>query len=118
MRTQTIEQYVREQVAESPKLRKLMIGDWRVNQEKEQPLILGFAVSGLNEEAGEVSGLECRECYKETPMPREKWVEELGDTLWYLTAAAMAKGITLEELFKYNVKKLEDRYGADRSKEA
>ena len=37
--------------------------------------------------------------------------EELGDVLWYVTAAAACKGYTLEDLYNYNVKKLEDRYG-------
>lgn len=72
---------------------------------------------GLNEEAGEVAGLACRECWKKIPMPRYKWLEELGDVLWYLTAATMAKGLTLEELWQYNVEKLEGRYGELRERE-
>ena len=36
--------------------------------------------------------------------------EELGDVLWYLTAATLARGLTLEELWQYNVEKLEGRY--------
>ena len=83
----------------------------------ELPLLQSFAVMGLNEEAGEVAGLACRECYKDIAMPRYKWLEELGDVLWYLTAATMAKGLTLEELWQYNVEKLEGRYGELRERE-
>lgn len=100
METRDIEQSIKQQIAVSPKLRRL-------DQEK----LLCFAVTGLNEEAGEVAGLLCREVYKEKDMPQEKWIEELGDVLWYLTAATMAHGLTLEELWQYNIKKLEERYG-------
>lgn len=73
--------------------------------------LLSFAVTGLNEEAGEVAGLLCREVYKGIQMPRECWLEELGDVLWYLIAASLAHGVSLTELWQYNYKKLEARYG-------
>ena len=106
MDTHEIEAYVRGQIAQSPKLSKL-------DSEK----MLCFGVTGLNEEAGEVAGLLCREVYKKADMPQYKWLEELGDVLWYLVAATMAKGLTLEELWQYNVEKLDDRYGDERQKE-
>lgn len=101
-----VEASIRKQIALSPKLSKL-------NRED----MLCFAVTGLNEEAGEVAGLLCREAYKSVNMPHEKWLEELGDVLWYLSAALMAKGITFQELWDYNTKKLEARYGELREKE-
>lgn len=106
MQTCDIEKYVREQIKMSPKLNKLDPKD-----------ILCFGVTGLNEEAGEVAGLLCREIYKKNDMSKEKWLEELGDVLWYLTTATMAKGLTLEELYEYNVVKLQERYGNERQEE-
>ena len=72
-------------------------------------------ISGLAEEAGEVAGLFKRELRNfEKDRARcttEKYVEELGDVLWYLVGVAYTHGITLEEIWNYNVKKLEERYG-------
>lgn len=115
METKEIEAYVRKSIKSSPKL-QLMLVDPIVHADgatthEEYPCLQSFAVMGLNEEAGEVAGLACRECYKEIGMPRYRWLEELGDVLWYLTAATMAKGLTLEDLWNYNVEKLEGRYG-------
>lgn len=114
MDTRVIEKKVKHAIEESPKLSPMLL---RTQEHSKYPDLQAFAVMGLNEEAGEVAGLACRECYKLIDMPREKWLEELGDVLWYLTAATIAKGFTLEEVWKYNVTKLEDRYGSCREKE-
>lgn len=100
MDTHELESYIKKSIKSSAKLDQLT---------NEQ--MLCFAVTGLNEEAGEVAGLLCREVYKKADMPEYKWLEELGDVLWYLTAATLARGHTLEELWQYNVEKLEGRYG-------
>lgn len=72
-------------------------------------------ISGLTEEAGEVAGLFKRELRNlpkdQLRCTREHYVEELGDVLWYLTGVATTHGITLQELWDYNVQKLEERYG-------
>ena len=115
MNTNEIEAYVRKSIEASPKLQHMLTSGL---ESGEHPILQSFAVMGLNEEAGEVAGLACRECYKEIGMPKYKWLEELGDVLWYLTAAIIAKGLTLEEVWEYNVTKLEDRYGECREKEA
>lgn len=122
METKEIEAYVRKSIKASPKLQNMLVnpvlhvGDSTTHE--EYPRLQSFAVMGLNEEAGEVAGLACRECYKAIGMPRYKWLEELGDVLWYLTAATMSKGLTLEELWQYNVEKLEGRYGEFRERES
>lgn len=100
MDTNELEAYIKKSIKNSPKL----------NQLSEEQMLC-FAVTGLNEEAGEVAGLLCREVYKKADMPEYKWLEELGDVLWYLIAATISKGMTLEELWQYNVEKLEGRYG-------
>lgn len=118
METKEIEAYVAKQIELSPKLRSMLEAEYDVKSGRnEYPYLQSFAVMGLNEEAGEVAGLACRECWKKIQMPRYKWLEELGDVLWYLTAATMAKGLTLEELWQYNVEKLEGRYGELRERE-
>lgn len=118
METKEIEVYVAKQIELSPKLRSMLGAKYSEQSGRNEfPELQSFAVMGLNEEAGEVAGLACRECYKTIEMPRYRWLEELGDVLWYLTAATMAKGLTLEELWQYNVEKLEGRYGELRERE-
>ena len=72
-------------------------------------------VLGLVEEAGEVAGIFKR-IYRNferdrSHITKEHLIEELGDVLWYLTALCDSYGITLEDIYEKNVKKLEDRYG-------
>lgn len=72
-------------------------------------------VAGLAEEAGEVAGLYKRELRNlpkdQLRCTHEHYVEELGDVLWYLTGVALTHGIGLQEIWDYNIKKLEERYG-------
>lgn len=77
--------------------------------------LASIMISGLTEEAGEVAGLIKREL-RDLPKDRlrctrEHFVEELGDVLWYMVGVAYTHGIALEEIWDYNVKKLEERYG-------
>lgn len=69
------------------------------------------AVSGLCEESGEVAGLLNRATYKHKEVPDDRWVDELGDVLWYVTAVAILKGLSLQELYESNTRKLQKRYG-------
>lgn len=72
-------------------------------------------IMGLTEEAGEVAGLEKRKIRNfskdKSRCTPEKYLEELGDVLWYLTACCISNGFTLEDIWKHNVEKLEERYG-------
>lgn len=75
-----------------------------------------LAYIGLAEEVGEVMGIVKR-MIRQGPKDaerctREHTVEELGDVLWYLAFVCNQEGITLDELWDYNRKKLEERYGA------
>lgn len=70
---------------------------------------LSHAVIGLNEEAGEVAGLLKKHVYRNKTRTNEQWIGELGDVLWYLTAVAVIKGFTLEDIWQHNVGKLEAR---------
>ena len=70
---------------------------------------LSHAVIGLNEEAGEVAGLLKKHVYRNKTRTDEQWIDELGDVFWYLTAVAVIKGFTLEDIWQHNVEKLEAR---------
>lgn len=82
---------------------------------KTEADLKSIMIAGLAEEAGEVAGLfkrELRDFEKDRARcTTEKYVEELGDVLWYLAGVAYTHGITLEEIWEYNMKKLEERYG-------
>lgn len=74
-----------------------------------------MSLMGLAEETGEVLGIAKRE-KRNFPndvryTSRDHMVEELGDVLWYLTAVCDSYGITLNEIWEENKKKLEERYG-------
>lgn len=74
-----------------------------------------LAYIGLSEEVGEVMGIVKR-MLRQGPndaerCTREHLVEELGDALWYLTFVCNQEGISLNEVWEYNRKKLEERYG-------
>ena len=64
---------------------------------------------GLASEAGEVASLMKKEMRDAVDFPREKWMSELGDCLWYLTRLMDYYGISLEDLMLHNVAKLHDR---------
>lgn len=70
---------------------------------------------GLAEEAGEVAGLMKRQLRNNSrdtgTFTRDRYVEELGDVLWYLAACCHCAGTSLEEIWQQNIIKLEERYG-------
>lgn len=77
--------------------------------------VRNLCVYGLTEEAGEVAGLMKRllrnnDRDKEA-FTHERFVDELGDVLWYLAACCETLDTSLEDIWEHNKKKLEDRYG-------
>ena len=79
-------------------------------------VVESILVIGLAEEAGEVAGLRKRELRQfgekdKERSAREHWVDELGDVLWYLLGVADIKGLPMSEIWEFNRKKLEERYG-------
>lgn len=85
------------------------LGDKPVN------VLEAMFILGLSEEAGEVAGLYKRRLRNFTAdgarCTKEKFKEELGDVLWYLAAVAHMMNISLDDIWQYNVEKLEERYG-------
>ena len=88
MQTQKIDTYVRNSVEQAPRLKHLLEFEDAKLHPGMEPKLLNFACLGLAEEAGEVAGLATRELWKQIPQNPDHWLEELGDVLWYLTAAA------------------------------
>lgn len=91
---------------------KQIVRDYQGRPEDEVKMMLHL---GLAEEAGEVAGLAKRVLRNfpkdQERVTREKFIEELGDVLWYLAACSSSLGIDLEEIWDYNIKKLKERYG-------
>ena len=68
------------------------------------------AIFGLNGEVGEVTDLWKKYMFQGHPFEAEKFKEELGDMLWYMSLFAKALGIPLSEIAKYNIRKLQLRF--------
>ena len=74
-----------------------------------------LVVLGLTEEAGEVAGLRKRNLRNNARDAgrggRDEYIDELGDVLWYLTACCVLFNTDLDEIWRMNRQKLEERYG-------
>ena len=70
-------------------------------------------IIGLTEESGEVAGLLKRQNFKHKNIPMDRWQDELGDVFWYLLAICNTLSISIEDVWNYNLKKLEERYGKE-----
>jgi NTP pyrophosphatase (non-canonical NTP hydrolase) len=68
------------------------------------------AAAGMAEEAGEVLGLVRKRVFQDREVSRETLVEELGDVLWCLAITADSLGISMNEVARANVEKLEHRH--------
>lgn len=64
---------------------------------------------GLSGEAGEVLELHKKWLFHGKPMNRQKFLDEMGDVLWYFALLLYAHGITMDEVIDNNVNKLEQR---------
>jgi NTP pyrophosphatase (non-canonical NTP hydrolase) len=68
------------------------------------------AAAGLAEEAGEVLGLVRKRVFQQRDATRDRFVDELGDMLWCLAVTADCLGVSLAEVARANVQKLERRH--------
>lgn len=73
---------------------------------------------GAAGEAGEFANLVKKRLFHGHRIDQDKFVDELGDVLWYLAEAATAHGLTLDEVAKFNLAKLKRRYPHGFSEEA
>ncbi|MCL1807697.1 MAG: nucleoside triphosphate pyrophosphohydrolase family protein [Oscillospiraceae bacterium] len=84
---------------------------------KDRLLLNG--VMGLCGEAGECIDVVKKHLFQGHDLDRDKIIDEAGDCLWYLAAAAAGLGVGLDEIAAGNIEKLRKRYPdgfqADRS---
>ena len=83
---------------------------------KKDVLING--VMGLCGESGEAIDIVKKHLAQGHDLNKEHLIEELGDIAWYLAETAYALDISLEEVLKLNIEKLQKRYpeGFDKQK--
>jgi NTP pyrophosphatase (non-canonical NTP hydrolase) len=65
---------------------------------------------GLAGEAGETVDIIKKHFYHKRPLNPTDLLEELGDTLWYLSMLALKFNISLQEIAIANIAKLAKRY--------
>lgn len=68
------------------------------------------ACLGLAGESGEVCDIVKKYMYQCHNVDVDDLVNELGDVLWYIVLACDTIGISLEDVMKKNIEKLERRY--------
>lgn len=73
---------------------------------------------GLTGESGEVADLIKKLLYHDHPITLEEIEKELGDVLHYVSGIASMLNLSLEQIARNNIKKLERRYPDGFSKEA
>lgn len=72
-------------------------------------LSLAYTALGLSGEAGEFSEKIKKWIRDQKPLDCQLAMKELGDVLWYLTAAAREMGYSLQDVAEVNVVKLLSR---------
>lgn len=75
-------------------------------------LALAYTALGLTGEAGEYSE-KIKKFVRDGTLSRPLAAKELGDVLWYVTAAANELGYTLVDIAEINLVKLYDRKKRD-----
>lgn len=81
-----------------------------LNPALDQQASLLDAAAGLAEEAGEVLGAVRKHIFQQRPLDRDAITHELGDVLWCLSAAATALDLSLGDVARGNLDKLEQRF--------
>lgn len=81
-----------------------------LNKDLDEREILINGVMGLCGESGEVIDIVKKHISQGHPLNKDKIVEELGDVLWYIAELATILNVTIEDIMKYNINKLSQRY--------
>ena len=89
-----------------------------LNPKLDKKDVLINSVMGLCGESGEAIDIVKKWLAQGHELDKEHLAKELGDIAWYLAEAATALDLSLEEILKANIEKLERRYpeGFDVSK--
>jgi RimJ/RimL family protein N-acetyltransferase/NTP pyrophosphatase (non-canonical NTP hydrolase) len=81
-----------------------------LNPDLSKDVVLLNGVMGLCGEAGECIDLVKKHLHQGHALDREKLAKELGDVAWYLAETAYALDLSLEEVLRGNLEKLQKRY--------
>ena len=81
-----------------------------LNPKLDKKDVLINSVMGLCGESGEAIDIVKKWLAQGHELDKEHLAKELGDIAWYLAEAATALDLSLEEIFKANIEKLERRY--------
>lgn len=81
-----------------------------LNKDLDEREVLINGVMGLCGESGEVIDIVKKHISQGHPLNKDKIVEELGDVLWYIAELATILNVTIEDIMKYNINKLSQRY--------
>jgi NTP pyrophosphatase (non-canonical NTP hydrolase) len=69
-----------------------------------------YTALGLGGEAGEVLDLTKKWLYHQHPYDPSKFLDELGDVMWYVSQCAASHGLLLSDIMQHNLDKLKKRY--------
>ena len=81
-----------------------------VNPKLDKNSVLINGVMGLCGESGEAIDIVKKWFAQGHDLDREHLIKELGDIAWYLAETATALDVSLEEVFRGNIEKLQKRY--------
>ena len=81
-----------------------------LNPKLDKKDVLINSVMGLCGESGEAIDIVKKWLAQGHELDKEHLAKELGDIAWYLAEAATALDLSLEEILKANIEKLERRY--------
>ena len=81
-----------------------------LNPELDKKDVLINSVMGLCGESGEAIDIVKKWLAQGHELDKEHLAKELGDIAWYLAEAATALDLSMEEILKANIEKLERRY--------
>lgn len=90
--------------------------EWYAARKKAANMRLIHAALGLPGEVGEVVDIIKKHVFGGEEIDREHLREELGDKLWYFTLLLDELNISLDEVMRANVAKLQTRYPDSRDK--
>ena len=80
-----------------------------ISEDGRKDMVLN-GVLGLAGESGECCDILKKHRFQGHELDINHLIEELGDVMWYVAEAAAGIGVTLEDVAKRNIEKLERRY--------
>jgi len=86
------------------------VNNLECTKDKDLKTRLDHVITGIVTEGGELSDLMKKLKFYDAKIPRINFLDELGDLLWYLTAAMNCLEVRLEDLIHVNQIKLRKRY--------